>query len=255
VHKKYGESLKGAMKKQMEQNATVIGGLKEANLAQGKAVKAEVAALKQAKSMAKAQHEFHGRQLAKLEQEQRDRIKQVRGEGSVTLNALTAKVKADELELETKIAEKKKEIALANRAEVLEVKKLTSDAVTDASKKLFYEQRKTLAENTRQAEAAWISERDQKKAEFVAKAKATKAELEAGRQRTKANREAIVKQRQDAATKGRKEQAEIKDTLEKLAEVSASGVKGTHDKMYKQKYVAAPDADKLTASPYANTVA
>jgi len=255
AHKTYGLKLKSGMKEQNAQNAAVKNSLVEANLAQGKAIKAEVSALKQAKSMAKAQHEFHGRQLAKVDMEQRERIKQVRGEGSVTLNALTAKVKAEELELAEKIEEKKKEIAIANRAEVLEIKKMTADHVTDASKKAFYEQRKSIAENTRQAEAAWMSEREQKKAEFIAKAKATKAELAVAKERAKASKEQTIIARQQIAAKARKEQEEIKETLEKIAVMSASGVKGTHDRLYRQKFVPATEAEKLTSSPYASTVA
>lgn len=255
AHKSYGEKLKNGMKEQAVQNSAVKNGMMEANLAQGKAIKAEVSALKQAKSMAKAQHEFHGRQLAKIDMEQRERIKQVRGEGSVTLSALTAKVKAEELELAERIEEKKKEIAIANRAEVLEIKKQTADHVTDASKKAFYEQRKSVAENTRQAEAAWISEREQKKAEFIAKAKQTKAELAVAKERAKTNKEQTIIARQQTAAKARKEQEEIKETLEKIAIMSASGVKGTHDRMYRQKFVQAAEAEKLTSSPYASTVA
>lgn len=71
----------------------------------------------------------------------------------------------------------------------------------------------------------------------------------------KASKEETIAKRQQAAAKARKEQEEIKDTLEKIAVMSASGVKGTHDKLYRQKYVPSQDADRLMASPYASSVA
>ena len=161
AHKAYGIALKNSMRDQIARDKAVIEEHKERNLAQGKAVKAEVAALKQAKAMSKAQWEFRGRQLAKKDLEQREKIKQVRGEGSKTLVELSAKVKAEAQGLEEAIVTKKREILEANRREVAEIKKQTDDHVTDASKKIFYEQRKQIAENTRLAEEAWISERNQ----------------------------------------------------------------------------------------------
>lgn len=246
----YGEQLKANKKDQSATNKTIIEGLKDANLAQGKAIKAEGAALKQARSMAKAQHEYRGRQLAKLDMEQRERIKQVRGEGSVVVKELTAKVKAEELKTAEQIEAKKKEIAIQNRAEVLEVKKQTADEVTDASKKLFFEKRKSIAENTRQAEASWMSEREQNKTEFLARAEQNKQQTYNTRAKAKQIKEEIILKRQQEAAKSRKEQEQIKETLEKIATMSATGSKGTHDKLYRNKYVSADVAQQMVASPY-----
>uniref|UniRef100_A0A7S4KG69 Uncharacterized protein n=1 Tax=Prymnesium polylepis TaxID=72548 RepID=A0A7S4KG69_9EUKA len=254
-HKAYGGQLKQQMKDQIARDRQVLNEHKEKNLAQGKAIKAEVAALKQAKAMAKAQWEMRGKALAKKDHDQKEKIKMVRGEGSKSLNELTAKVKAEEAALAESIVNKKREILEANQREVAEIKKQTDDHVTDASKKIFYEQRKSLAENTRLAEEAWVSERNQKTGDFIAKAKANKEEAAATRARAKAIREQIVFDRQKEAAKMRKEQTEIKEILEKTAMMSATGVKGTHDKLYKEKYVSAEQAAKMAQSPYASAVA
>jgi len=255
AHKAYGAQLKASMKDQIIRDKAVIEEHRQRNLAQGKAIKAEIAALKQAKAMSKAQWEFRGRQLAKKDLEQREKIKAVRGEGSVVLKELTAKVKAEEAALAESIVNKKREILEANRREVAEIKKETDDHVTDASKKVFYEQRKSLAENTRLAEEAWVSERNQKTGDFIAKAKANKEEAAATRARAKQIREEIILKRQAEASKMRKEQGEIKEILEKTAIMSATGVKGTHDKLYKNKFVSAEAAQKMLQSPYASAVA
>jgi len=254
-HKAYGAQLKQQMKDQIARDRQVVNEHKEKNLEQGKAIKAEVAALKQAKAMSKAQWEMRGRQLAKKDMEQREKIKMVRGEGSKTLNELTAKVKAEEAALAESIVNKKREILEANRREVAEVKKQTDDHVTDASKKVFYEQRKSLAEHTRLAEEAWVSERNQKTGDFIAKAKANKQDAADSRARAKAIREQIVADRQKEAAKMRKEQTEIKEILEKTAVMSATGVKGTHDKLYRDKYVSAEAAARMQQSPYATAIA
>jgi len=255
AHKSYGSALKQAMREQLARDKAVVEAHRENNLAQGKAIKAEVQALKQAKQMSKAQWEFRGRQLAKKDLEQREKIKMVRGEGSKTLAELTAKVKQEESATAEAIIAKKKEILEENRKGVAEIKRQTDDHVTDASKKIFYEQRKSLAENTRLAEEAWVSERNQKQGDFIAKARANRDELFATRTRAKQVREQTILSRQKEAAKARKEQAEIKEILEKTAILSATGVKGTHDRMYRQKYVTAEMAEKLLTSPYASAVA
>lgn len=255
AHKAYGSQLKQQMKEQIARDRLVLEAHKERNLAQGKAIKEEVALLKQAKAMSKAQWEHRGRQLAKKDQEQREKIKMVRGEGSKVLVELTAKVKAEEAALAESIVTKKREILEQNRKEVAEVKKQTDDHVTDASKKVFYEQRKSQAENTRLAEEAWVSERNQKTGDFIAKAKANKEEAAATRARAKAIREEIVVNRQKEAAKMRKEQTEIKEIIEKTATMSANGVKGTHDKLYRQKFVSAEVAARMSQSPYATAIA
>jgi len=242
------------MREQIARDRQVVEMHKQRNLTQGKALKAELAALKQARAMSKAEWEQRGRLLAKKDMEQRERIKAVRGEGSKALSELTAKVKAEEAALAESILNKRKEILAANRREAAEIKKQTDEHVTEASKKVFFEQRKSLALTTRRASEAWISEKNQKMGDHMAKAKANKEEAAATRARAKAIREEIVHNRHKEAAKMRREQTEIKEIIEKTAAMSANGVKGIHDKLYRGKYVSAEDAARVQQSPLASTI-
>jgi len=189
--------------------------------------------------------------MAKAGREREARIRGVRGEGNKGLMEKTAAIRAEEIATNQLIIKKREQILEENRAEVAAIRKTISDEVTDESKKIFFEKRKAIASNTRAAEEAWAAERADNQAKHQQLVKERREELWKNRNAAKIEREKIIEQNRVNAVKHRQNASENKAELARLALTSATGAKGTHDSLYRQKFVSAEDAKKLMESPYA----
>uniref|UniRef100_A0A7S2HSP6 Uncharacterized protein n=1 Tax=Haptolina brevifila TaxID=156173 RepID=A0A7S2HSP6_9EUKA len=254
-HKEYGQSLKEAGNEQMRRDHEKVEMMRQQNLAKGAMVKAEVIAQKAQEQKQKEEWMAHGRTLGARAQMQKQRIRDVVGEGSKRVAEMAAKTKQEELDYERELAGVRSKLLQDNKSEVEKVRNETADEVIDASKEFAFEQRKSLAFTTKAAEAAWKDERNVNTKNFLAKAHANKADAQASRAKAKELREEIEATRREVANVARKQQQSNKEQKDKIIMFASGGIKDTHDQIYRKKYVPTDAANKLQNSKYAGSVA
>ena len=201
------------------------------NLSTGQEVKEKAAALKAAKEKQNEEHMERGRAAADRDEEQRRKIRKVKGDAFKSVAEKTARAKQQELDTTIELAREKERVRAEKAAKADKVRQQTGREVLDAGQEFAYNQRRAMAASTVvahgsnlcdpvaltsaliPAEGPWLASRvimqsaaaaaakDERKAkeeEHLQKAKVNKAAALASRAAAKQKREEIVTSRQVA---------------------------------------------------------
>jgi len=168
------------------------------NLSTGAQVKEKAAALKAAKEKQNEEHMERGRAAADRDEEQRRKIRKVKGDAFKSVAEKTARAKQQELDTTIELAREKERVRAEKAAKAERVRQQTGREVLDAGQEFAYNQRRAMAASTSAAAAAAKDERKAKEEEHLSKAKANKAAAVASRAAAKQKREEIVMSRQVA---------------------------------------------------------
>jgi len=244
-HREKGHSYMLDSREQLKKDKIVAEQVRQQNQALGVQMKTELTSLREAGAAEKVAWSEHGRSLAQAGAEQRERIRNIRGEGSKTLAEKTALIKREEAEYEAQLARTRSQLLQDNRAEVAIVKMQTSDEVTNQSKLYSYSLRKNMADDTRKAETEWKTEKEKKSAKFLASAHANKDEAKSTRAKAKQIREEVVQDRQRQAKAMREQMASFSAYAQKANSEGAASSKSVHDAIYAKKFVAPDDASRV----------
>ena len=151
-HRAHGAHLSQQARLQMARNVDKVEHARQQNLQKGLRVKAETQARRQLLQREKEEWIEKGRELAQKDRQQKARIKEVVGLKSHRVAERTAVFKQEELDFERQLRLVRDRLVLEKRAGAAGVRALTSDDVIDTAKKFAYEQRKEVANSTRNAQ-------------------------------------------------------------------------------------------------------
>jgi len=249
-HRQYGASLGAASRAQMQRDKQQYDATRRLNQYKGSLVRDDVSAQKSEAARLRLEWVDYGRQLAEKRMEQRERIRQVTGEGSKRVQDLVAQAKFEEQEYEAELEERRAEILRSNQQEVARVKEETADSVIDASKQFALDRRRTIATKTKEDIDGWKSERGKNTADHLKQARANREDAKASRAKAKQLREQIVRERQKEAGQARDLRNRNKLAKDQQLLESGAGVKAVHDGIYRAKYVPSDSADLLNTSKY-----
>jgi len=245
-YKTAGNMKSAELKEQMAQARAEVDAFHEDNLRRGTEVKEEVDMLRNAR---KAQNEAwleHGSQLSReLGSEQKRRIKGQMGAMSERKTAESKALRAQCKEEERVRAERlQRELEDAQKLKA-DISAATSDAVTQAAKATFFEQRKTVGDTTRVDMKAWKESRGAQKDEYAAKAAAAKAEAMAIKKAAKEARAAADAAKAKAAKEMRDKRNNIEVNYGKVKSDMGTMKKQVHDMTRTRKFVAQGAAETM----------
>jgi hypothetical protein len=145
---KRGEARKQESRETMAKHRATKEARLQQNVENAEAMKHQAFVLKMAKKQQQLEHMERGRLAAERDEEQRDKIRQVRRDNFKTSAERMARAKQDEFANERTMALERERLRAEKHAKVAAVRQETAEEVLDAAKFFAYNQKRALAAET-----------------------------------------------------------------------------------------------------------
>lgn len=237
-YQQFGADHMAEYKDQMATAKKEVDNFHKQNLDKGSSVKAEVTALSKARKEQKEQWIQHGSTLSReLGSEQKRKIKSTIGAMSQRKRESSQAVKAELKELENSRTERRNQ-AVENRRQLREkIQGQTSDQVCQEAKNMFFEQRKTVGDDTRTSMKQWKETRAREQSAHHEKALEARAAAKAAKTAAKASLDGVRAARAQSASEMRSRKKHVEDSGGKFKQEVKHNNKVIHDMMKHQKFV------------------
>ena len=223
-----------------------VEALQATNAKRGSEVKEQVDALRKTRRKQKDAWLEHSHSLCKeLGSEQKARIASQIGAMTTRKSQQSKALRAQYRQEEHARAERKGRERDAAQKLKADIASATSDAVTQAAKDSFYQQRKTVGDATRTDMKAWSEGRKSQKEEYAAKAKAAKLEAAQTKKAAKEALQGVNAAKATAAKEMREKMRNIRTNFRKVKSDLSASKKETHDMTRTRKYVSEEAAEEM----------
>jgi len=244
----HGADHRSEFKEQMEAAKQEVRNLQQHNASKGAEVKSELDSLAKARKKQRDQWQEHGSTLAKeLGSEQKRKIKSTMNALSTRNHEKSQAIRSELSELEKAHAELKAQ-AVNNRKQLRDkVASLTSDAVTQEAKMIFYEQRKAGADETRQQAQKLKQQQKREKSALAEKASTARENAKQAKLAAKASLEGLRAKNAQAAKEIKQRRQNVEAAGGKFKSEITRNNKIVHDMLKKQKFVSPTRAEDMKA--------
>jgi len=248
-HRERGMERQVASIEQMKQAKGKVEEHRQANLDQGKTVRDDVAAWKEAMFTQKQTWTEHGKSL----KEKILNLERQRAERNALLNMkkkLSAQVKLEVVQLAKDGKLQKEQVLASNRSQAGRIRTETAAEVTDSAKKYMYDQRKQAAVLTHRDVKEWESERRANKLKFREDAARSKDKSRRIESSARLSRKHLQEQRQAEAELVREHKKQVQASYRSQQEVRAALVKEVVNTSVADKFASAQNSRRMLQHPH-----
>jgi len=249
-HRHRGQNRQIAALKQQTRLNREIQGLRNQNHEAAATVRQDLALCKQEVVAQRIAWRDYGKQLARAQMEQQERVRMVNGENSMRTSTIGLEVKEARERFRSKLDKVRSRQLMSHRQMAEQVRADTSDEVTDNSKAVFFEGRRGVAEGVRASKQAWRAERQDKTEEHRQQQQASKRSIHESREQAREMREMHLAEKQQLARSMRDEQRYQQEHVNGATQQLLSHTKSVWADTYTKKYASPEELARLQASPY-----
>jgi len=248
-HRERGMERQAASIEQMKQAKGRVEEHRQSNLDQGKDVREDVASWKVAMYEQQEAWVEHGKQLKeKITTMERQRAE--RDALAAHKKKFSADVRKEVQQLSSDADAQKEKVLASNRAQADKVKKETADEVTDAAKKIFFEQRRAAALATTSLLKGLEIERKDIRNKFREDSYRNREKSRKIVAAAKGSRTALQQQRIVEAQEVRAKKEEVKESYRKMQESHAALVKQVVNQTAVEKYATPINSRRMLQHPH-----